>query len=589
MHKPNSYSKLTVYGVVVLFAVLGFFQNKMFDKKTNIIVFDGYGYYLYLPALYIYEDTKQFAFAKEHLQKYKYSQNHYQTIATKDGMQSPLYNIGLSFLWTPFFATSHFFCKHFTDYPADGMSYPYQWGIFFAALFYMALGFVFIRKYLMIFFEDKIVVMALLVMAFGTNFYYYALHGKEMTHIYLFAGYAMVLYYLQLNVASQSMRHKFIIGFLCGAMVLIRSSELVVCVLVGLYGFKSWKQFPAQLWLGVQVLACIIFVFFIQLLFYKINQDKWFVDGYQGFHFNWTKPQIKYCVFGVVKGWWVYSPLIVLAFIGLFLKQSIKAIWYLPILIFVLVNCYLLFCWSDYTYGTTFGCRPVVQSYALLIVPMASLFRYFSTRSFFSKIGIGFILVGLIYLNIFQTAKFLGHGIPKTINSWSFYWRTFFDYRLNKKDYVILNIDEKFSYKRYQLKPFFKADSVYFSSSNLMPQHQVYNNVVSKSITAQNIDSISNQWMHYQMAVQYFNDFCTNDNMPSFVVDCTRADKHIKYNCVGIPVVMDNRANDTLRFYIKNPQMQIGDLWQTYFMNNTPDSLRISYLKIDRVEVNDDK
>src|ERR1043166_8517789 len=124
---------------VLLILLLAYFfgtkdLNNCYDKT---IMVDGFGYYAYLPATYIYHDYS-YKFFDEIYSKYycpgfspptKYFVNQF------DGLKINKYYPGVSLLWLPFFLIAHLLAGWF-HLPADGYSDIYQYAIGIAGLFY---------------------------------------------------------------------------------------------------------------------------------------------------------------------------------------------------------------------------------------------------------------------------------------------------------------------------------------------------------------------------------------------------------------------------------------------------------------------
>jgi hypothetical protein len=585
-NSKNIYSKWCIVVIFIIFSITSFYQNKMYNTKTNIIIWDGYGYYLYLPAIYIYKDTKKFNFVNTHIEKYKISNHFYQLISTNGDNKSPLYNIGLSILWTPFFLASHFSCKFFTSYNADGMSYPYQWGIFFAALFYLALGFIYIRKLLMLLhFDDVIISIVLITIAFGTNYYYYAIHGLEMTHIYLFALQAMFVFHLHLYIQNHKQKNLIFLSLLTAIMVLIRSSEIVIFVLAAFYNLNSFSNWKRNVKIVFSMFLATSFLFMFQLFFYKFNNNVWFINGYKDFSFLWLHPKFWYCLFSPTKGWIIYTPIIILAFIGFLFPNKNNTVERLAIGLFIICNCYLLFCWSDFNYGTTFGCRPIVQSYAILSMLFALFFQKIKSFSKYIKFVMVLFILGCIGLNIFQTWQYKHNMLAYKNNTWSYYWYCFGKTNITLHDLIYLRIDEKFYHQKYQLQSIYNCDTTLQHLGILYKNHLDYLPIKKIEVGFNNIKDLSNQWMHIRFDAMYKGDACSNENMPSIIIDASRGNQNLKWNIIGIPVIMNSRKLDSISFFIKNPELKIGDVWNIYALNQTADSVYIQNFKINKVNV----
>ena len=103
------------------------------------------GFYLYLPATFIYKDLKQLKFKDEILKKYRPTGSFYQAFQHTNGNFVMKYPIGLAILFSPFFALASLIAW-LSGYPIDGFSFPYQLAISWGGLFMAFLGLWMSRK-----------------------------------------------------------------------------------------------------------------------------------------------------------------------------------------------------------------------------------------------------------------------------------------------------------------------------------------------------------------------------------------------------------------------------------------------------------
>jgi hypothetical protein len=98
--------------IIILFTVIISVSAFLHLKKNNFncLSWDTYGYYLYLPSTFIYDDP-----GVENLKKYEELNSKYNSTATfyqfspgKDGKNVIKYSSGLSFVFLPFFTVAHF-------------------------------------------------------------------------------------------------------------------------------------------------------------------------------------------------------------------------------------------------------------------------------------------------------------------------------------------------------------------------------------------------------------------------------------------------------------------------------------------------
>ena len=94
---------------------------------NNILSWDVFGYYLYLPTTFIYHDLG--LVNKEVIvnliEQYNSTSSFYQVNPTESGLYVMKYSMGMAILYFPFFLLGWLGAIVF-DYPIDGFSEPFQ-------------------------------------------------------------------------------------------------------------------------------------------------------------------------------------------------------------------------------------------------------------------------------------------------------------------------------------------------------------------------------------------------------------------------------------------------------------------------------
>jgi hypothetical protein len=624
----SSRAQVLVFVVIALTSVV---RNEVFQGTTNVINWDGYGYYAYLPGVFVYGDVKQYAFAEEHLENYEISGGIYQLMETDNDRRFPIYNIGLSVIWTPAFLLTHGLTVALGLAPADGMSYPYQLMVVLMSLLFAWLGLRYLRQFLKFYVSDTVVALVLLGVGLGTNYFYYTVEGPDMTHTYLFTGYAAFLYYLHRAYRSDteiSWRPLLLCGGIAGLMCLVRSSEIVLFALPALYGLKDrptlWRNFRGSL----VIFALALAVFSIQLIYYKIGTGAWWRNGYAGLGFDWLEPHLYEGFFSYRRGWLVYTPLMAFALLGIgWLRRG----WLLPVLLFTLANCYLLFSWHIWWYGNTFGSRPVVQSYAVLALPLAVLLAWVLTEGREKKeegsgeeerqkteegsrdhdlspaetgppegashiqsfrpsviqslqrragakspltakplrfLSLGLLLSLAIFLNLFQHWQYNQRILPLDFVNKTYYWHVFGQTTLDKKAYVYLDTNEK----PPQQAPTTTLRLGQLDTLTPVPPkaHREFTNLLKYRVEAV---PEGETWLHATLHYAYFGDTYDKWKFPSVVTEVRRNGETLQWLQVNIPRTMGTPEGDSLSFAISLPQLEIGDEVKQYVWNLSRDSM----------------
>ena len=159
------------------------------------ISWDVSGYYMYLPALFIYKDLKHCNFKDSILKKYGPSSDFQQAfIHPKSGNYVMKYSMGQAITMLPWFIIGHLIARSSDIYPADGFSLPYQMSIGIGMFLYSLLGIYFLRKILLQYFSDCITAIVIAAIVFGTNYLNYAAIDQGMTHSVLFTIYTLLIW-----------------------------------------------------------------------------------------------------------------------------------------------------------------------------------------------------------------------------------------------------------------------------------------------------------------------------------------------------------------------------------------------------------
>jgi hypothetical protein len=239
-----------------------------------------------------------------------------------------------------------------------------------------------------------------------------------MSHVYSFCVFAIFIYYTIKWYEERSIKNTLIIGLLFGLISLIRPTNAVIILFFILYGVSNFSEFKERVnfflkkyFLVIIMAFCTFLVWVPQFLYWKTVTGHFICYSYTDEGFFFSHPRIIEGLFSWRKGWLVYTPVMIFALLGLFfLKDELKK-FRLPIIVFMLVNIYIVFSWWCWWYGGTFGQRSFIEAYCLLAVPLASFVEFISAKKVIYKILAGLFALFLIWLNIFQTYQFEFHSL----------------------------------------------------------------------------------------------------------------------------------------------------------------------------------
>ena len=391
-----------------------FYYPKWEQKGTEATIsWDVSGYYMYLPAIFIYNDIKGCAFADEILKKYHPTPDFHQAFIHKKSNNYVMkYSIGQAIQYSPFFFIAHLWASNSSIYPADGFSFPYQFMISMGSLIIAFIGLYYLRKYLLLYFKETTVSLSLLGIVLGSNYLNYAAIDGAMTHNPLFTIYAVLIYVSILFYKNPTYFKGILIGLLVGMAALIRPTEILSFIIPVFWGmnFLSKKSILDRvevfknhfLKLIIAVVSCIL-VGSIQLFYWKYVSGDWIVYSYQDQGFSWLKPHIIEGVFSYRSGWLTYSPLMVFSLIGFYwLFKNKKNIFYIAFS-FSALFIYIAFAWDIWWYGGSLGQRTMIQAYPILAFPLSSFFNQFTK---FKKDPVFFLFNNTLF---YLLCKYLVH------------------------------------------------------------------------------------------------------------------------------------------------------------------------------------
>ncbi|MEY4875732.1 MAG: hypothetical protein RL708_881 [Bacteroidota bacterium] len=459
----------------------------------STISWDVAGYYAYLPAIFIYDDIKTLeqtskAATEANVQPDGFS----STCKVANGNSVMTYTIGNAIMMFPFFTIAHTWAK-IGNYEANGFSFPYQFCISMGCLLYAFLALYFLRKILLLFFDDKAVAITLLLLVLATNYIEYSAITGALTHNQLFFVYCMLLWFIIKFYASPNLKNSIAVGSLIGLAMLIRPTDAILIALFVLWNvslsitsikeklsfiFTHFKYFFVSA-------ICVLIVFSIQLLYWKYVSNQWLVYTYGNQHFDWFHPHIINGLISYKKGWYIYTPIMFFASIGFyFLFHQHKKIA-TATLLFMLLNIYVVFSWAIWWYATSLGQRAMVQSYAVMSFPLAAIISWVLKQNKFIKSIAVLLFSGCIYLNINLTWQahyaiyFEGDNMTK-----SYLLRTFGRWNIQFNDLKLLDTDEEYSgnflnKKDVELQNIKLADTIVINAqqqfSKLMPINMLHN------------------------------------------------------------------------------------------------------------------
>jgi len=442
--------------VLLLALVLLFTTRDCRIGWDKMITADGTGYYVYLPATFIYHDLS-FSFFNDVQPKYYppgYNPPTKNFLNEFDGIKVNKYFPGVALLCIPFFFAAHVLA-HLFGYPADGYSVIYQYSIGLAAIFYCWLGLLFLRKILLRFTFNSSTIFTVIISIFiGTNLLYQTIYYSSASHVFLFFLITSTSYYLMVLFDDAENKSALIkVMFLLSIIVITRPQDVLFLFLLPLFGatFSKVKSMVAinikskQFWVALLVCVCIISI--VPILWY-IQAGRFYLNPYTGEHYYFNHPHFMDALFSFRKGWLLYTPLVGLSLLGLFfIPNKLKA---LNVFLFLVVVVFINSCWWSWTYGpTSYSQRPMVDYYFIPALLLGFLLENIKNKKMIYITR--FIIVLLCIISMLQTYQFRNGIMPCDYNSTENYFSNFFKTKSIAiypipKDIIVNYSNQKFNF-----------------------------------------------------------------------------------------------------------------------------------------------
>ena len=422
--------KRLLFSLSVFFAgIIGLLTVYSLRLNYPPIRSDGVGYYLYLPATFIYQDIGLQRIAVEHFNGHIPA---WTGATIYPGTQNYLikYPLGEALLLTPFFLLAGL-ASLVAGARIDGFSFLFQYAAAVSGLFYVTAGLSLLWVVLQKHFKQNTILLVLLGLLFGTNLFHYATYDSIFSHAYSFFLFCAFLWLVG-NIYSRAALHHFIAaGAVAGLIIVTRPTNIIWLVFGALYGvaslqelrvrFQFWKDHAKKFLTALLPLLAIIT---LQLIYWKLITGKYVVYSYPNEHFNFLKPEIANVLFSIRKGLFFWSPILLTIFPGLIYVRKRSPEFFVPILLYFPINIYIISSWHCWWYGGSFGHRAFLESLPIFAISLCAFYEGIGTR-----VGKRVLLGGIVFCAVLSTwlmANYWTRVIPFDGATWNHLAQTFF-------------------------------------------------------------------------------------------------------------------------------------------------------------------
>jgi hypothetical protein len=380
--RSNPFPSFAILAIVVCYMFTNFVHHNWTRDgpgERGVIHWDVISYYSYLPATFIYGDVS-LKFLDNPPEGFV-NDDKFWPSTLENGNRLIITSMGLSVLYAPFFFTAHALAPLFGE-ARDGFGSIYQLFLVLSALVYVVLGFVILKNLLLRYFKPVTTAITLIAVAFGTNLFYYSTFEAAMAHSYDFFLITAFLLVVIRWVEKPSILRTLGTGALMGFIALVRPTNILVVLLLLLWDVRSWKGFTGRILfflknfhLVLLMLAGFIAVWIPQFLYWKAitGHYLYFTYAEEGASFYWGHPHIWQSLFGFKKGWFIYTPMMLLAVAGIPLLRKRLPGTLLPVLLLLVAMIYVQSAWWSWWFGGGFGLRAYIDIYGVMAFPLAAL------------------------------------------------------------------------------------------------------------------------------------------------------------------------------------------------------------------------
>jgi hypothetical protein len=421
----SKWSILFVLAFVIIYAI----EFEFYKRQDRIIASDVIHYYAYLPAAVIYKDLSlDFVYEDPgHFSKM------FWPVKAPNGKHAFMVTMGMSILYAPAFFLTHAIVS-ISGGDTSGFSEPYRLGLVIMGWVYLFLALLMLRKVLLRYFSKNATALSLIMVVIGTNLFHYATAETTMSHQYSFFLFsAFLLLTIQWHEKPR-LSKAILLGFVGALITLVRPSNVLIGLIFVFWETGSFSGIAEKLRIFrkhyrsvILIVISAIIVWIPQFVYWKVYTGSWFFLGYgdNGASFFFDNPQIINNLFSYRKGWLVYTPLMVFAFVGITVLWKQKRGIAVPIVIYTLFNVYLVSSWWSWWYGGGFGMRAYVETYAIYALGFAAFVDWVLKSKLLVRIPILLLVFALVGFSYFQTRQYYWGAIHYVGMTKEAYWHQF--------------------------------------------------------------------------------------------------------------------------------------------------------------------
>jgi hypothetical protein len=386
---------------------------------------DGFGHYLYLPAIFIHGDIffnflNDPAFAPSLRADYPFADWMWAGLREHPRGFVDKYPAGVAILQLPFFLPAWAVAKITSSAPLTGFELPFQVASSVSGAFYFAVGMYLLFRILVRRTTVAVVYLCLLFVLTATNVLLYASYDASFAHIYSFF---LVSALCAIACASDTpARHSFAFGLLLGLAVVVRPTNIVAALLIGRL---IWRSDRRQMATAIGLVMCgLALAASPQAAIWLKTSGSIIHYSYGGEGFRFLQPELLNYLFSFRKGAFFWHPAYFFMIVALAVHYRQYPREAMVFLAMIALNLYVGASWNTWWFGGSFGSRQTVDVLPVMAIATSSLVGYLTSarRPLLPWLSAA-LAITLATVNLVQMRGYMVGTIPFDETTWESYKR----------------------------------------------------------------------------------------------------------------------------------------------------------------------
>lgn len=387
---PNVLTRLGIAGLIAIALVFCF---------RGTIRGDGVAYYGYLPALVAQHSIDLGPTFDRFIALDTPVARQFLEITLPNGLTADYKPVGAALMALPFYLVTHLIFLVAPGHQDPIASAEYQLAFTAASLFYGLLALILIYRFCSRLFGIRPAIMSLVGIVLATPLVAYLLFEPAYSHTFtVFAATAFALYLYETR-RQRTATQWFIAGVLGGLTTITHAQEILFLLLVPVEAIWQFRQrtWSARLIPGYLAMAGgLLLPILPQLAVDQLLFERWLPPTAPNISFDFLHPHLLELLFSTHHGWLTWSPLVLMALVGL--PAVVRRLeWLGAGLVAVglgelFVNASL----SDWWGGQAFGSRRLTDQSLLLALGLSASCAWLLKRRL-APLAIGLVAAGIAW------------------------------------------------------------------------------------------------------------------------------------------------------------------------------------------------